>query len=238
MYEKQTWKSGEIVTEGKLNHMEDGIATGGGIYSVSEVYLFDGEVTTVSDDMPYAGTEDIAFEGELPKHDISVTFNGQNYTLPYGNVGHGDYWGEVADDAPSLTNYPVFIYESDTYEGGIYTAEAGTYSLKIVGEPAITVNESFKNSLGVTLVIKILGQQLDKTAGEIYDAFIQNKVVFIYTDTDNAYLAHCTMTNEGVFEFYFIGISIGGASTPTPTPIIAGFSANSRDEYPLAIRDN
>ena len=26
MYEKQTWVSGEIITEGKLNHMEDGIA--------------------------------------------------------------------------------------------------------------------------------------------------------------------------------------------------------------------
>lgn len=29
MYEKHTWVSGEIVTEGKLNHMEEGIASAG-----------------------------------------------------------------------------------------------------------------------------------------------------------------------------------------------------------------
>lgn len=29
-YEKQEWKTGDVITEGKLNHMEDGIANGGG----------------------------------------------------------------------------------------------------------------------------------------------------------------------------------------------------------------
>lgn len=29
-YEKQNWKNGDVITETKLNHMEDGIATGGG----------------------------------------------------------------------------------------------------------------------------------------------------------------------------------------------------------------
>lgn len=28
-YEKQTWQTGEVITEQKLNHMEDGIAMGG-----------------------------------------------------------------------------------------------------------------------------------------------------------------------------------------------------------------
>lgn len=30
MYEKQTWATGDVITEEKLNHMEDGIASGGG----------------------------------------------------------------------------------------------------------------------------------------------------------------------------------------------------------------
>lgn len=30
-YEKQNWKNGDVITESKLNHMEDGIATGGGV---------------------------------------------------------------------------------------------------------------------------------------------------------------------------------------------------------------
>ena len=29
-YEKQEWKTGDVITEGKLNHMEDGIANSGG----------------------------------------------------------------------------------------------------------------------------------------------------------------------------------------------------------------
>ena len=29
-YEKQTWVTGEVITKEKLNHMEDGIANGGG----------------------------------------------------------------------------------------------------------------------------------------------------------------------------------------------------------------
>ena len=33
-YEKQNWKNGDVITETKLNHMEDGIATGGGVFVV------------------------------------------------------------------------------------------------------------------------------------------------------------------------------------------------------------
>ena len=33
-YEKQNWKNGDVITEAKLNHMEDGIATGGGVLVV------------------------------------------------------------------------------------------------------------------------------------------------------------------------------------------------------------
>lgn len=34
-YEKQNWKNGDVITESKLNHMEDGIATGGGVLVVN-----------------------------------------------------------------------------------------------------------------------------------------------------------------------------------------------------------
>lgn len=33
-YEKQNWKTGDVVTSAKLNHMEDGIADSGGIVTV------------------------------------------------------------------------------------------------------------------------------------------------------------------------------------------------------------
>lgn len=34
-YEKQTWQTGDVVTSAKLNHMEDGIAAGGGALVVN-----------------------------------------------------------------------------------------------------------------------------------------------------------------------------------------------------------
>lgn len=39
-YEKQTWVNGDVITAEKLNHMEDGIASGGsgGVLVVSTVY--------------------------------------------------------------------------------------------------------------------------------------------------------------------------------------------------------
>ena len=36
MYEKQTWATGDVITEEKLNHMEDGISNAGGVMVVNE----------------------------------------------------------------------------------------------------------------------------------------------------------------------------------------------------------
>ena len=97
--------------------------------------LFDGEVTTTkqSEDIPVAQGR-ITLQDDLPKFDINVTFNGQDYTLPYGNGADGDYWGELdSNDAPSFTNYQLFIGLSDG-DYFVVTPEAGTYSLKIWGE--------------------------------------------------------------------------------------------------------
>ena len=167
-YVPNEWVNGDVITAEKLNHMEDGISTGGGIYTYGEAALFDGEVTTVSDGAPYAGGE-ITLQGELPKTDIHVTFNGQDYTLPHGiHEGNGDYWGELGDNGPSFTNYPVFVAED-----GIYTQEEGTYSLKIyeiVGK--FTVNDGFKSAL-VNILIATLDPdtyKLNKTFKEIKDA--------------------------------------------------------------------
>ena len=40
-YTKQTWVNGEIITDSKLNHMEDGIAAGGSAFIVSVTESYD-----------------------------------------------------------------------------------------------------------------------------------------------------------------------------------------------------
>ena len=44
-YEKQNWKNGDVITESKLNHMEDGIAGGGGVLVVNATT--EGQTTTL-----------------------------------------------------------------------------------------------------------------------------------------------------------------------------------------------
>ena len=216
MYEKQTWKNGDVITEDKLNHIEDGIATGGGIYTYGEVALFDGEVTTVNGEgVTFAGAE-ISLQDELPKSDIHITFNGQNYTLPYGQAEWGDYWGELADNAPSFTNYPVFVYGGDVYGDGIYTPEEGTYSLKINETvEKIEVSDAFQNDFYVSVNSSLNGLTLDKTYSEIYEACAKHKNVrFIQGDSfDNVYTEYHVSYVTGSSILLFTVVVINGSNT-------------------------
>lgn len=46
-YEKNTWNKGDVITANKLNHMEDGIADGGGVLVVNSVYDEQADTTTL-----------------------------------------------------------------------------------------------------------------------------------------------------------------------------------------------
>lgn len=40
-YEKQSWKTGDVVTSAKLNHMEDGIGNAGGVVTIGVSHIED-----------------------------------------------------------------------------------------------------------------------------------------------------------------------------------------------------
>ena len=191
MYEKQTWVSGEIVTEGKLNHMEEGIATGGGIYSVNEVALFDGEVTTAYEEGSGSNVGQFESQGELPAQDLKVVFNGTEYILPYRSTPFGSEYGEFDESTgmPSFANYPLFIQN-----GGVgytlATETAGTYSLKINEKvQKFEVNDNFASALG--LIVEVdknpMGERytLNKKYSEIYSAVKKGQNV-IFTGAANS----------------------------------------------------
>ena len=46
-YEKNEWQTGDTITATKLNHMEDGIAGGGGVLVVNSVYDEQADTTTL-----------------------------------------------------------------------------------------------------------------------------------------------------------------------------------------------
>lgn len=106
-YEKQTWAKGDVVTSAKLNHMEDGIATGGGVLVVNEVV----ENETARLDHTWQ---------EI--HDAAVAFkrgaaaSGEGYSTTFcAEVVHveGFGYGVVFDNeerwlAETVNDYPVY----------------------------------------------------------------------------------------------------------------------------------
>lgn len=135
-YEKQTWTTGEVITQEKLNHMEDGIANAGGDAGYecveTKTELFNETVATT-----------VQWEGATPQgtisntplintNDISVSFEGVEYELTnIGDSGNkvfgADYNSSYQID---FSVYP-FRIESNSYGTNISTQTAGTYSLKI-----------------------------------------------------------------------------------------------------------
>lgn len=58
-YTKNTWQTGDVVTSAKLNHMEDGIAAGGGVLIVHDV---DGTLDKTWQEIADAGFAVLAIE--------------------------------------------------------------------------------------------------------------------------------------------------------------------------------
>lgn len=102
-YEKQNWKNGDVITETKLNHMEDGIA-GGGVLVVNAIT--EGQTTTL--DKTWQQIYDSAFAVVIG---IEEVYGNKNYD-PVGSVWAegGVYYVQTITDvtytATSADGYP------------------------------------------------------------------------------------------------------------------------------------
>ncbi len=67
MYEKQTWKTGDVITEEKLNHMEDGIASGGVLIVNDNV---DSDTNTHTLDKTWKEIKDAYINGVVLIHSV------------------------------------------------------------------------------------------------------------------------------------------------------------------------
>lgn len=109
-YEKQNWKNGDVITETKLNHMEDGIASGGGVLVVNEVY--DEQTETISLDHTWKEIHDADFavlkminENDVSTCILSECYSGAGYNVIFRNmVSISDTYGYATD---SQDGYPV-----------------------------------------------------------------------------------------------------------------------------------
>ena len=114
-YVKQTWATGDTITAEKLNHMEDGIAAGGGGIYFVKVVTANG--TTGTSDKSSTEIEEAFRSGQMPYLDIYL--GEQFYASAQFAVVYTDAYSEEKiasfrafdNDSTTITLYKFLIGE-------------------------------------------------------------------------------------------------------------------------------
>jgi len=75
-YTKQTWQTGETITQEKLNHMEDGIADASNSIELFIVHFSSGEGSTYESDKSAEEIREAITNGKVPFGILSVEADG------------------------------------------------------------------------------------------------------------------------------------------------------------------
>lgn len=224
-YVKQNWQCGETITADKLNHMEDGIASGGDAgYECTETKttLTEESVTTVAQGLLNRG--ELSYSQIIDAETIFVTFNGTEYECARIDDGTGNYaYGGIGQQGLDFSVYPFAI----ALMGGsvvLITETAGTYAIKIetVGE-TITTTPCFEKAVKSVLSAPLRLVPGVTTKAEAVEAFSKGLMMyFINTDnTPNGYEFITTFSPE-----------LGNMNSAPGTNIISiGFSEEDNTFY-------
>lgn len=116
MYTKQTWKTGDVITEEKLNHMEEGIASGG-VFVVGGTY--DESTTTTTLDKTYKEIVDAFNAGQ---NVILKSFDGGETSIS-PLVSYGTDKNTLIVRFISYYDQVITIYSADSENGYPLTRE-------------------------------------------------------------------------------------------------------------------
>lgn len=108
-YEKQNWKNGDVITETKLNHMEDGIATGGGVLvltgTVQDSYVVLNHTFKEIDEAPLAILKMVVDEESSTLYIVGLTER-DNYTIHLCQLldpsSELQFFSDNEDDYPTM----------------------------------------------------------------------------------------------------------------------------------------
>ena len=106
-YEKQTWVNGEVITDNKLNHMEDGIANAGGLIlhatydSSEERTVLDKTWQEINDAFVSGMSVVVVYEDDAVKALMETYHDGSTYSLQFGISADG-YQADSPDDYPLM----------------------------------------------------------------------------------------------------------------------------------------
>lgn len=127
------WKTGDVITAEKLNHMEDGIESGAGYKTIeTRTLVFNGDITTEIYSGDNFATYDTDYGVPYIPDALYITFNNVEYFCKKIKFQEDDnvYYGGKIEYDYSFVDYPfVFVLYNDGI--GFVTENAGTYNFKI-----------------------------------------------------------------------------------------------------------
>lgn len=236
-YNKYTWVDGELITAEKLNHMEDGIAEGGGGdvgYECTETteQLFGETVTTAeSEDGCFA---ELAYSEPITADELTVIFNGTQYICSKIEGEDTVYYGGFDPNTgmPDFTNYPFGIVSEDGVNV-IATESPMTVTVSAsVTSPTVETTECFeravKSACGRVLVVNVNEVSstnslvLDKTWAEIQEAVVSHGVVVHMDLVGGGYIYSPVMVGMASNRLYSVSM-LDGTNVRFTTTSINGY---------------
>lgn len=230
-YEKQTWVNGDVITAEKLNHIEEGIAEGGGCgYECTETteQLFSETVTTVESE--HGCSAGLAYSEPITADELTVIFNGTQYICPKIEGEHAVYYGGFDPNTgmPDFTNYPFGIVSGQGVDFIVTESPMTATITASVVSTTVETTECFEKAVceSAFYVVEAYPDPaqemvLTKTWQEIYDA-AKTKVVLLRRSEGLQiffdYLTHLVGTSGSY------SLTFGNYNE---------YTAGSKDDYPV-----
>lgn len=220
-YTPINWQTGDTITAGKLNKMDNG-------WGVQETQLFSESVTTV--DMEIDARATLTYSLPITASTLIVVLNGTSYTCPkieaYGNNFYGGF--DVSTGAPDFTTYPFFIMSPPTGENMLITETAGTYTVTASGE-GIVVSDNFSGAVSKCVDIDTSTLPMLCVSGttkkmEMSDAVMNGRMIYFYYETESINKM-CIITN-----MYTNPIEL----LPSNAPVTATFGTDEDETFTVA----
>lgn len=159
---KTPQNTNRAVLSGMLNEISDTSEQG---YKKERQTLWEGIVTTSTDESPDMAVGDIPYESTLDEDILYITYDGVEYTCNAFKNEIGIIYGDLDSDyRPVFSKYPFCII-SENGHTQIATSEAGDHNIKIAIDTVVTTEnfkeavESVLSTYGVrkTTIVDIIG---------------------------------------------------------------------------------
>lgn len=201
--------------------------------------LTEESVTTTDNDGIILG--EFNYSDPITANTIIVTFNGTEYICSKATDGSANNYGATFDlgsEAFDWSKYP-FSITSDSGSNLVATQTVGTYSIKIeTFESSVETSDCFKRAVRTALPSPLIldindnDGTLDKTFGEIKDAYLSGRTVLLDPVNPTPILREKSLKSYQLMTELDVDAE-GGGEIVFRGKFSNTFQASSDDEYPM-----